>query len=118
MVRALVYVVPFALALWALIDLSRSEAAERADLPRWAWVAVVILVPVLGPLTWLLVSRSRRAGGGGGAGQARGPRGPNGRPRGGPLAPDDDPDFLWRLEQERRRRGRTEGRDPDSAPPV
>lgn len=85
MARALVYVVPFALALYALIDLSRSEPAERADLPAWGWVAVVVLVPVIGPVIWLVVSRSRR--------------GPSDRrPRPAPTAPDDDPDFLRGLD--------------------
>ena len=32
--------------------------------------------------------------------------GPGGRRPSGPAAPDDDPDFLWRLEQERRREER------------
>ncbi|WP_024286868.1 PLD nuclease N-terminal domain-containing protein [Cellulomonas sp. KRMCY2] len=148
MLKALFYVVPIALALYALIDLQRSKPVERADIHPVAWVALIILLPVVGPIAWILVSRSRRAP------EARptlGARpGPNARPapgtrpvppngrrpgpagrtwpvrRPGPLAPDDDPDFLWRLEQQQRRRGTGPGGrkkpasplDPDTGPTV
>ena len=133
MLKALVYVLPIALALYALIDLKRSEPVERADIHPAAWVALIILLPVVGPIAWILISRSRRAPG---ARTAPGARpGPNARPapgarpvrpnsrRPGPLAPDDDPDFLWRLEQQRRRGAGPGGRkrpapplDPDAGP--
>ena len=107
MARALVYVVPIALAIYALFDLARSLPEERAGIRRWAWVLVVVLLPVLGPLTWILVSRYARAQGGSPQRPARparpgGPTPHAGRRR-GPVAPDDDPEFLWRLEQQRRR---------------
>lgn len=114
MVRALPYVVPLALAIYALIDFSRSERAERADLHPAAWVAIIVLLPVLGPIAWIVVSRSRRAGPrsapagrSGGPGRPQRPAAQRQRPgsgrRSGPLAPDDDPDFLWRLDQQKRR---------------
>lgn len=113
MVRALPYVIPIALALFALIDLSRSSAVERAEIHPLAWAAIIVLLPVVGPVAWILVSRQRAAaarqgGSAGGAGPVR--PGPTRPPRrSGPVAPDDDPDFLWRLEQERRRRAREAG---------
>lgn len=108
MLRALVYVVPVALAIYALIDLSRSTSAERGRLHPAAWVAVVVLLPVLGPIAWILISRSNR------------PNPPPGRPEGrrrpGPPAPDDDPEFLWRIEQEQRRRERSRPRPEGPGP--
>ncbi|GEN80943.1 PLD nuclease N-terminal domain-containing protein [Actinotalea fermentans] len=109
MLRALVYVVPIALAIFALIDLSRSLPEERAGLRRTLWVAIIVLLPVLGPIVWIAVSRNSRAGSAPARPRplppmapGRGPlRPPTRRP--GPVAPDDDPEFLWRLEQERRR---------------
>lgn len=112
MLRALVYVVPIALAIYASIDLSRSLPEERAGLPRWAWLAIIVLLPVLGPVVWIVVSRYYRSEAQArprpvppvapGRGPVRGPmRPPTRRP--GPVAPDDDPEFLWRLEQQRRR---------------
>ncbi|WP_188037645.1 PLDc N-terminal domain-containing protein, partial [Actinotalea sp. JY-7885] len=61
MVRALPYIVPLALALFALIDLSRSSAVERAEIHPAAWVAIIVLLPVVGPVAWIAVSRSRIA---------------------------------------------------------
>lgn len=103
--RALVYVVPIALAIFALFDLARSLPEERAGLRRWLWVIIIVFLPALGPLTWIAVSRASRAP----SRPRRTPPGPGRGPlrpptrRPGPTAPDDDPEFLWRLEQERRR---------------
>lgn len=127
MLRALVYIVPIGLAVFALFDLRRSEVGERAGLHQAAWAAVIVLLPVVGPIVWLLVSRQTRASAPPGP-STRVPGGTGGRPgsttgRGRPAAPDDDPDFLWRLEQERRRRARGSGTpragdgvDPGSPP--
>lgn len=109
--RLLPYVLVIGLAIYALIDLSRSTASERAGLHPAAWV-LVVLVPVLGPATWLLVSRYQR----GDIGAPPGVAGPTSssrsrRPR-GPRAPDDDPDFLRRLG----RRGPRGPRGDDTGP--
>lgn len=105
MVRMLVYVIPVALTIYGLVDLARSQPVERAGLRPLLWI-LIMLVPVLGPLTWLFVSRSQRSA------QARERRtgtdrrtgfGPVFDRRRGPVAPDDDPDFLWRLAQQQRR---------------
>ncbi|MBX9246237.1 PLDc_N domain-containing protein [Actinotalea ferrariae] len=114
MVRALPYIVPIALALFGLIDLSRSNAVERAGIHPLAWVAIIVLLPVVGPIAWIAVSRqraaaARQAASGGGRGTARPAPGRPQTRRTGPLAPDDDPDFLWKLEQERRRQARGTG---------
>lgn len=125
MLRALVYIVPIGLAIYALIDLRRSEEADRMGLHPLAWAAVIVLLPVVGPLTWVLVSRSRRTGGPFATRPAPGARPPTGsrppapgrRPRrSGPVAPDDDPEFLWRLEQQQRRAARRETDTPQHPP--
>ncbi|GGC09209.1 PLDc N-terminal domain-containing protein [Cellulomonas carbonis] len=114
--RYLVYVVPIGLAIYALIDLSQSRPQERAGLRPWLWAVVVVLVPVLGPVAWIATSRYLRSQQTPSAapqrpGRARGvPR------RRGPVAPDDDPDFLWRIERERRRREAGAGAPDDAAP--
>lgn len=124
MARALPFILPVALALYAMIDLSRSTAAERAGLHPAAWAAIILLLPVVGPIAWIAVSISQRHAQGAPAGPASGPHGtsagsPSGRARparrSGPVAPDDDPEFLWRLEMQQRRRRRTE--PPNDAAP-
>ncbi|KGM08524.1 hypothetical protein N869_10830, partial [Cellulomonas bogoriensis 69B4 = DSM 16987] len=117
--RYLVYVIPLAMAIYALIDLSRSQEQERNGLHPALWVAVIVLLPVLGPLVWILISRLHRTDGGASNPGYRPVRPtPPGRPRTrrtGPPAPDDDPDFLWRIERERRRRAQQGGTDTPGA---
>ncbi len=133
--RLLVYVVPVALAIFALFDVFRSEESERSGLPRALWAAIVVVLPVLGPVVWIIVSRVRRAEAEGrysptpgpsrpwgASGPAR-PSGGSGTSRGGsgarppirpgwsrrpagPTAPDDDPEFLRDLERQWRREKR------------
>ena len=50
-----------------------------------------VLVPVFGPVLWLVAGRSDSRGG-----PRRAPRGPGRQPP-GPRGPDDDPDFLRKL---------------------
>ncbi|TQL03292.1 PLDc N-terminal domain-containing protein [Cellulomonas sp. SLBN-39] len=92
--RNLLFLLLLAFVVYCVVDVTRSDEDERLGAPHLAWIALVLLVPVVGGVVWLVVSRNRRAG--------RGGRGAPPRP----VAPDDDPDFLWRLEQERRRQQR------------
>ena len=103
MARALPFILPVALALYAMIDLSRSTVVERAGLHPVAWAAIILLLPVVGPIAWIVVSISQRNAQGAPTGPTSRPRGGSagsssgqGRParRPGPLTPDDDPDFL------------------------
>ncbi|MBL0887469.1 PLDc N-terminal domain-containing protein [Myceligenerans indicum] len=42
------------LLVYALVDVLGAPANERAGLPRWGWV-LIVLIPVLGPLAWIYV---------------------------------------------------------------
>jgi hypothetical protein len=119
MPRVLLILVIVGLMVYALVDVWGSEEDERGGLPRWLWVLLIVLLPLLGPISWIVVrvtgSRSGAGpapgpstGGGGGSRPTTPPR-PGPRRPAGPVAPDDDPEFLWALEQEKRRRER-EGR--------
>ena len=100
-VKVLLVFLALGLLIYAVIDCSRTpDAAVPAALPRSGWFVVMILLPILGPLFWLLASRTEgdgrnagpRPGPGGGAGRSGGGRG-----RSRPMGPDDDPDFLHGL---------------------
>lgn len=84
------------LAIYACIDLWQTDERRVRIMPRPAWTLIVVLIPLLGPLAWLLLGKGDGSASGGS-------RRHNRRPT-GPVAPDDDPDFLWRMEQENRRR--------------
>ena len=58
--------------------------SEIRNLPKWAWILLIILVAPLGAIAYWIAGRPRNGGIG---------RGPTRRI----LPPDDDPDFLRRL---------------------
>lgn len=105
--RVLLFAIPIAMMVYALADVVQAEESELGRIPKWAWVLLVIVVPVAGPLTWLILSyqykQQARA-----AGTQRPTYGPARRRNSGPLAPDDDPEFLWRLEKQQRIRRQAE----------
>lgn len=75
------------LAVYALIDCLQADPAEVRGPRRPVWIALILLIPVIGPISWLV---SRRGMPRPGRRQARRPSPP-------PLAPDDNPEFLRQL---------------------
>jgi hypothetical protein len=49
--------------IYALIDCARTPAPQARSLPKPAWLAIILLFPVIGALLWLLIGRPRTAGG-------------------------------------------------------
>lgn len=77
----------------------------------------LLFLVVLGLIVYTLISlylRSR-SGPSGGGGTGRAWRKP--KPPAGPVAPDDDPEFLWRLDQQQRRADRDANTPRDAAAP-
>ena len=115
MLRVLAVIAAFALLVYALADFANSDERDRGGIPGWLWVVIIILLPYFGPLSWIVFSRSRRRQVAGPGFPSSGPA-PRGRRRpSGPLAPDDDPEFLWRLAREQRHQTRPAGSDTDTA---
>lgn len=85
MLRVVVVVVALVLLFAALIDLSRAPMGKRA---RWFFI---VLIPVIGPLAWFFYGNRPDLGG-------------SGKKR--VVGPDDDPDYLWRIEKELRKRNK------------
>ncbi len=90
MVKALIVVAAVGLTVYCLFDVRSSAGHRVRGLPRSAWF-LVVLVPLLGPLAWLVGGRPTNGG-------SPGPRTPP-----PVVGPDDDPDFLWEIERRRRR---------------
>jgi phospholipase D-like protein len=91
----LLFLAGLALAVVALIDCLSTESGEVRALPRFAWIFVILLFPVVGPIVWFSAGRPQGAGAGGGAwGVGSYPE--RSRPR-RQVAPDDDPEFLRNL---------------------
>lgn len=102
MFRALAVIAAFALLVYALADFANSDERDRGGIPGWLWVVIIILLPYFGPLSWIVFSRSRRRQVAGPGFPSAGPSTKGRRRPSGPLAPDDDPEFLWRLAREQR----------------
>ena len=94
------------LTLYTLLDAVRTPAHEARTLPKWLWVLVTLLFPVVGPLMWLILGRPKAQP------AAGGPRPGFGQRRGTPApsvsSPDDDEEYLrWlKAKAERERRSR------------
>jgi hypothetical protein len=112
MLRVLLILVPLALAVYALVDCISTKDDEVKHLPKLVWILLIVLATVVGPLAWIFAGRDRSGAGRGGGGWGGGRRGGGG---GGWVAPDDNPEFLRSLEQEREER-ETE-REPERPEP-
>lgn len=122
MTRVLPFIVALGLAVYALIDCLQTDPAEVRGPRRGIWIVLILLIPVIGPVAWLVARRRTPE-----------PGQPARRPTTPPVAPDDNPDFLRQLrnideeherllaqwEADRRRReeetGNRDGDDEDSS---
>jgi hypothetical protein len=90
MLRLVVILAYVAITVYAVADAAQHPSPKPFGLRKWLWIAAILLLPAVGALAWLII---KFVSGGEGKG-----------PRGRPMAPDDDPDYLRWLEQQRRRR--------------
>lgn len=89
-------IVGLGLMIYSLVESIQTPRHRVRVMPKAAWIAVILLVPIIGAGLWL------------GFGRIRQPRGGGNQIRRGPSAPDDDPEFLRKVEFERRQQQRRE----------
>jgi len=94
-----VIVIAIVLMIFAVVDIAAIDRSRIRVLPRAVWVAIAV-APIVGPLLWFFVGRQRPGGGPSVVAAASAPH------RLGPIAPDDDPDFLGRLQREQQQEDR------------
>ncbi|GHA61650.1 hypothetical protein GCM10010372_71710 [Streptomyces tauricus] len=88
MLRVLMILVPLALSIYAFIDCITTDEKDVRYIPKPLWAILVLLFPLVGSISWLIVGRVRT------------PRDVSPSRRGGWVAPDDNPDFLKSLRDE------------------
>ncbi len=103
MPRAIPILIIIGLAVYSFFDVLQTSDDRIRRFPKRAWL-VLVLVPVLGAALWFGLGRPRRSS----YGPPRVITLKNGNPRN--VAPDDDPTFLRRLDEEAWRRKREEQR--------
>ena len=87
-----------ALLLIALISCLSAEEHEIRALPRIAWVFIILLFSPVGAIAWFVAGRPPRPIRMSNGEMWRPGSGfPEDRPHKGPVAPDDDPEFLRNL---------------------
>ncbi|MBQ0848343.1 PLDc_N domain-containing protein [Streptomyces sp. BH-SS-21] len=99
MLRVLMILVPLALSIYAFIDCITTDEKDVRYIPKPLWAILVLLFPLVGSISWLIVGRVRT------------PRDAASSRRGGWVAPDDNPDFLKSLRDESKNESRNENKD-------
>nr|WP_245324246.1 PLD nuclease N-terminal domain-containing protein [Nesterenkonia lacusekhoensis] len=89
-------IVGLGLMIYSLVESIQTPRHRVRVMPKSAWMAVIVLVPIIGAGLWL------------GFGRIRETRTRDNQVRPGPSAPDDDPEFLRKVEFERRQQQRRE----------
>ncbi|MEE1790228.1 PLD nuclease N-terminal domain-containing protein [Streptomyces sp. BE308] len=98
MLRALIYLLPLALTIYAFIDCLNTPEDEAKHLPKVAWVFIILLFWIVGPIVWLAAGKVRQGPAGG--------RTPSEWHRGHRtqwVAPDDNPEFLKGLKDDNKK---------------
>ncbi|ELP63928.1 PLD nuclease N-terminal domain-containing protein [Streptomyces turgidiscabies] len=89
MLRVLLILVPLALSIYAFIDCVTTQEKDVRFMPKPVWAILILLFPLVGSVSWLIIGRDRataqRLGGAGGQW----------------IAPDDNPEFLKSLKDEK-----------------
>ena len=81
MVKFLLPILLVGFMIYTLVDCARTDESQVRNLPKWAWIAIIIIVQTSRAIAYWVAGRPKRPGRGGG-------------PKRRILPPDDDPDFL------------------------
>lgn len=101
----LLLLVVVGLSLVTLTDVMKADSSRIEVMPKPLWM-VMVLIPLLGPIAWYLAGRPPKVDK---------PRPPT-KAKGPAKGPDDDPDFLWKIEKKLRQSKREQGGEPEASP--
>jgi phospholipase D-like protein len=110
-VGGIAFVISLAFWLYCLLDAITADQSRVRNLPKGAWILIVLVLLDIGAILWLIAGRPRGTAADTpyrvDRGNLRGPTvPPRRRP---PVAPDDDPEFLANL-------SRRQDEEPDAQP--
>ena len=87
MAGVLLAVLALGLTIYAVIDCVQTPDERVRNMPKLAWLALIVIAVWVGPIAWIFAGRPQ-------ATPPWGPLGRRGTPPSGPRGPEDDPDFL------------------------
>jgi hypothetical protein len=96
----ILFIANIAIAAAALISCLSTEDGEVKGLPRIGWVIIILLFPLVGGIAWFVAGRGRQSAGKGGPWRP-GSGFPEHQRPGRAVAPDDNPDFLRKIDRDR-----------------
>lgn len=104
----ILFLIALAVWLYCVLDAITADREQVRGLPKGVWIAIVLLTFEIGAIAWLVLGRPRGSRAArprlGSSDRTAWPTRPGSPPRSGafgrPLAPDDDPEFLARLDRE------------------
>jgi hypothetical protein len=88
--------------VWAIADIALMDNSRVRGLPKFGWILLVVMLPLIGSILWLVIGREpleRRSHG-------RYADRPIAATGSRSVAPDDDPAFLERLGREKQQEQR------------
>ena len=91
MLRLVLILGYIAVTVYAIADAAQHREPRPYGLPKWLWIAVIILLPYVGAIAWFVVKFLGHE---------------DDSTQRGPTAPDDDPEYLRWLEEQQRRKSR------------
>jgi len=100
--RVIAAIIVLAVTITAAVECAQTPSPRA--LPRWLWLIVIVVAPIVGPAAWFLLGRTSGSRSSSVAG-----------------APDDDPRFLRKLSDDawsRRQRERRSHKPPDPGTPT
>ncbi|MCQ9385581.1 PLD nuclease N-terminal domain-containing protein [Brevibacterium sp. 50QC2O2] len=100
-------VILVAITLYSLFDCAMRDRTVIRIMPKWGWFFIILFIPLIGLLMWYIFGRGTVAGPGGSAGKPS---------RRGPIAPDDDPEYLRRIQDDLEQRRRREAHEREERP--
>ncbi len=126
MARVVMAILALAVTIYAVADCARTPNEKiPGRIPKALILVLIMLFMPIGGLAWIVISRVAAAEANDGQVRPTVWSSPDSavrvrrstQPRTAPMAPDDDPEFLWKLEKELHRR-RQENAQPQSEKPT